>query len=468
MAEFRHRRTADLVAGAMSDEGARGGYGNAVPPTASWPSRRHGWWMMAVFFCAAILSYTDRFILSLLVDPLRADLAISDTQVSLLQGLAFALVYGFAGLPLGRIADLVPRRNVIIAGVLLWSAATVACGYAASFGQLFAARLVVGVGEAALAPAAVSMIADYFPPARRGIALSVFIAGMAIGGGAAIAIGGSLVGAATLGLFKALPVVGSLPPWRATLVLLGLPAVAIVALLLTVREPPRQRTPEAAGSGPVPLRAALRLLGSRAGVLVPLYLAVALLSAGDFSYQNWTPALLSRCFGLSPLEIGRQLGLVAIVSGVGGTLLGGLTGDFGARRRGEQARITIAFGAILVGLGGSAIALAANTTQVLLCFVTWTAMASMSESLGIAVIQAVVPNEVRGVGVALTSLCNMLLGLALGTTLTALLTDHVFRDPRAVGASMSAVVLPTALAAFALLWRARSRRDPALRAASRR
>ena len=144
----------------------------------SWPSRRHGWWMIAVFFATAILSYTDRFIFSLLVDPLRADLGISDTQVSLLQGLAFALVYAFAGLPLGRLADLVPRRNVIIAGVLLWSAATAACGFAATFGQLFAARIAVGIGEAALAPAAVSMIADYFPPARRGTALSVFIAGM--------------------------------------------------------------------------------------------------------------------------------------------------------------------------------------------------------------------------------------------------------------------------------------------------
>jgi MFS family permease len=427
----------------------------------AWPPRHHGWWMIAVFFCAAILSYTDRFILSLLVDPLRADLGISDTQVSLLQGLAFALVYGFAGLPLGRIADLVPRRNVIIAGVLLWSGATVACGYAASFGQLFVARLAVGIGEAALAPAAVSMIADYFPPARRGVALSVFIAGMAIGGGAAIAIGGSLVGAATLGFFKGLPLVGSLPPWRATLVLLGLPAIVIVALLLTVREPPRRRTTETAVAGPVRLGVALTLLASRAGVLAPLYLAVALVSAGDFSYQNWTPALLSRRFGLSPLEIGRQLGALAIVSGVGGTLLGGLLGDLGARRSGERARLTIGRGAILIGLAGSAIALASNSTAVLLCFVVWTAMASMSESLGIAVIQAVVPSEVRGVGVALTSLCNMLLGLAFGTTLTALLTDHLFHDPKAVGWSMSLVVVPTALTAFGLLWLARSRKDPA-------
>lgn len=412
--------------------------------------------MIAVFFAAAILSYTDRFILSLLVDPVRADLHISDTQVSLLQGLAFALVYSFAGLPLGRIADLAARRNVIIAGVLIWSGATVACGFAGSFGTLFAARICVGVGEAALAPAAVSMIADCFPPSRRGTALSVFIAGMAIGGGAALAIGGSLVAFASSGVFRALPLIGALPPWRATLVLLALPGLAIAALLLTVREPPR-RAAERSSAGPLSLSAALASFRTRGFLLLPLYLAVALVSAGDFSFQNWTPALLSRRFGLSAMQIGEQLGVAAILSGVAGTLAGGVLGDLGARRGGERGRLSFALIAIMLGLAGASIALAATASQVLLCFVLWTAMASAAESIGIAVLQAVIPGEVRGIGVACVSLCNMLFGLAGGTALTAVLTDHVFHDPRRVGSSMSALVIPTALVAFALLWRVRIR-----------
>jgi MFS family permease len=418
--------------------------------------------MVAVFFAAAILSYTDRFILSLLVDPIRAELHVSDTQIGLLQGLAFALVYSFAGLPLGRIADILPRRNVIIAGVVIWSGATVACGLAGSFGALFAARIAVGIGEAALAPAAVSMIADCFPAARRGTALSVFIAGMAIGGGAAIAVGGSLFSVASLGIFKALPLIGSLPPWRATLVLLAVPGVVIVGLLLTIREPSRRATAEPGLNGSPPLRTALAAFQSRASMLVPLFLAVALVSAGDFSFQNWTPALLSRRFGLSPLQIGEQLGLAAIVSGVAGTLAGGLVGDFNARRGGERARLTLALGTILVGLTGASIFLAATAHQVLLCFVIWLSMASAAESIGIAVLQAVIPGEVRGVGVACVSLCNMLFGLACGTALTAMFTDHVFHDPRSVGLSMSAVAIPTALIAFALLWWTRTRRDPVL------
>jgi MFS family permease len=409
--------------------------------------------MIAVFFFTAMLSYTDRFILSLLVDPLRADLKISDTQVSLLQGLAFALVYSFAGLPFGRLADRVSRRAVIIAGVVIWSVATIACGYAHSFAQLFAARVLVGIGEAALAPAAVSMIADSFPPERRGTALSVFIAGMAIGGGAAIGIGGSLVGAATLGLFKTLPLVGALPPWRAALVLLGAPGILIVLLLLSVREPQRRQP----AASMVPLSVALARLRSSADILLPVFLAVALLSAADFSFQNWTPALLSRRFGLSAFNIGQQLGLLAILSGVGGTMAGGLLGDLGARRRGEVARISLAISATLLGLAGSAVGFAKSPDQVLACFVLWGTMASAGEALGIAAIQAVVPDEVRGVSVAITSLCNLLLGFAGGTTLTALLTDRWYGNPRSVGASIGTVVLPCALMALAVLWRARRR-----------
>lgn len=411
--------------------------------------------MLAVFFVTAVLSYTDRFILSLLVDPLRADLHINDTDVSLLQGLAFAVVYGVAGLPLGRVADTLARRNLIIGGVTVWSAATIACGFARSFPELFAARIAIGIGEAALAPAAVSMIADCFPPARRGTAISIFIAGMAIGGGAAIAIGGFLAGAASSGTFSTWPVIGHLAPWRTTLVLLGVCGVAVIGLLLTLREPPRRGLIGQVPSSRISLAQAAAAFRSRAPLLVPLYLAVALISAGDFSFQNWTPALLSRRFGLTPLQIGERLGLLAMITGVCGTLFGGILGDYRFRKGGDAARLGVALVAIVLGLGGSAIALAADPAWTLVCFALWTSMASAAEAIGIAVIQAIVPGEVRGVGVSLVSLSNMIIGLSCGTTLTAVLTDHVFRDPAAVGLSMAAVVIPTALAALALFWTVR-------------
>src|SRR5258707_1164259 len=113
-----------------------------------WPPVSRAWWAVGAFCIAAILSYSDRQILSLLVDPIRADLHATDVQVSLLQGAAFALIYAVAGVALGRAADVLPRRWVIVTGILIWSFATLACGYAGSFWTLFAARAFVGVGEA--------------------------------------------------------------------------------------------------------------------------------------------------------------------------------------------------------------------------------------------------------------------------------------------------------------------------------
>src|SRR3569833_1112620 len=137
---------------------------------SGYPSRPYAWTVVAILIATAILSYTDRQVLSLLVDPIRADLGSSDTQISLLLGTAFAVVYGVAGIPLGGSADRTSRRNLIFCGLIVWTIGTLACGFSQSFGQLFAGRLVVGLGEAVLSPAAISLISDYFPAvaARHG------------------------------------------------------------------------------------------------------------------------------------------------------------------------------------------------------------------------------------------------------------------------------------------------------------
>ena len=190
---------------------------------------------------------------------------------------------------------------------------------------------------------------------------------------------------------------------------------------------------------------------TRANILLPLYLAVALVPAGDMSFQTWTPALLSRQFSLSPGEIGARLGALSIATGVVGTLAGGFAGDLRARRGGEPARLTLAIGAVLVGLSGASIAFAQSANQTLVSFGAWTLMASAAEAITITTLQSAIPNEIRGVGVALTSLGNMLIGLAGGAASTALLTDHVFHKPSAVGLSMACVLVPSAVAAIALL-----------------
>src|SRR6185312_13703056 len=189
---------------------------------SAYPRPSTAWWSVALLTFAAVLSYTDRLILTILVDPIRASLHLTDTQLSVLQGAAFAVIYSFIGLPLGRIADLVPRRALLVLAIALWSAGTAACGFARSFEGLLGARLVVGIGEAALAPAAISLIGEYFPPDRRGTAMGVFLGGIVIGAGAAIGIGGGLLELAQAKLLHGLPLIGALAPWRIVLLVAGI------------------------------------------------------------------------------------------------------------------------------------------------------------------------------------------------------------------------------------------------------
>ncbi len=422
---------------------------------APWPSPAKAWWIMAVFFLAGMLSYTDRFILSLLVDPIKAELHVTDTQVSLLQGLAFALIYSFAGLPLGRFADILPRRAVIIAGVAVWSVATAACGLAQNFGQLFAARVAVGIGEAALAPAAVSIITDLFPVNRRGAAFGVFLMGMAIGSGASIMSGGLLLQSALGGAFHGLPIIGALAPWRQVLVLLCAPGGLVVAALFSFDEPKRRG---ALHAGPAPLKDVIGIFWKLSPVLLPLYVAVALASAGDFSLQTWLPSVLRRKFGVSPGEIGATLGLLSMVTGAAGSVLGGLISD-GTVKYGVRNRILAALIVMVLGLGGALVAFAGDSAMALVLFTVWMSAAAISEAIGITLVQEIVPNEGRGVAAALVSFFNMIIGLGVGTTLTAVFTDSVYRDPRAVDLSITTVTLPAGLLAVVLYalarWQAR-------------
>jgi len=415
-----------------------------------WPSSQRAWWAVAVFSVAAIVSYTDRQILSLLVDPLRADLHISDSQVGLLQGLAFAFIYALAGLPLGRLADTAPRRLVILIGVLIWSAGTIACGYAPNFVGLFGARLLVGIGEAALAPAAISMIADLFPASRRGAATGAFLIGMLIGSGVAITVGGAILQAAQQGAFHHLPIVGAMAPWRATLVILGLPGPLLAALLLTVKEPARRN--QATGPDHASLKSSLSGFRSRWAVLAPLYVAMALISMGDAAVGNWSPTFMSRRFAVGSAEIGLLLGLASIVTGVLGTVLGGLVADRMVRRGGPPQRLIIACVAAGLGVFGGAIGLAQSGLQVVAFFSVWAFMSAISGTIGITAVQEIVSNEMRGVAVAINSLGNILVGVVIGTSATAFLTDAIYRSPLAVGLSMTTVAVPVGIVATGLYW----------------
>ncbi|MBS0420042.1 MAG: MFS transporter [Proteobacteria bacterium] len=404
-------------------------------------SQWRAWWTVALFCVAGVLSFTDRQILSLLVDPIRVDLRISDIQISLLQGLAFAAVYGFAGLPFGRLADTFPRRTVTVVGVLIWTVSTVACGFANSFGALFAARLCVGVGEAALAPAAMSIIADSFPPYRRGTATGLFLMGMVAGQGVALAVGGALLASVQSGLLGHIPLLSPVAPWRVVLLLLGPPGILIALLLLTVREPRRSNAGSQRADGTLSLRDALRTLVQRRVIVLPLLGAMALMSAGDFALLNWIPTVLSRIFNVGPAAIAAFYGGAVIATGLIGSLAGGFVSDRLARSGGLAARAKVAAVGAMLALPGALIWAAPSPGWIVAAFCVWNTLSSATATVGITAMQEAVPSAVRGVSIASISFGNMLVGLGLGTLATALLTDAVFEDPLAVGKSVTLVAV---------------------------
>src|SRR5882757_7067093 len=412
--------------------------------SAGFPPARIGWWMVAVFCFAGLVSYSDRFILGVLADPIRQELVIGDSQFSLLQGAAFALIYVLAGLPLGRFADRRKRLNLLSGGAVLWCMGVIVCGFAPSFGTLFTGRMLVGIGEAALAPAAASMIADAFPPEQRGAALGVFLMGMVLGGPTAISVGGALLGSAQTGAFATLPVLGQLAPWRAVLVLMGLAGLLAPLLFLTLREPARQES-----AGAVSLREVIGCFIGARRVLVPLYIGMALLSVGDYGLLSWMPSLLSRRFALPPAELGLMFGVITAVASVAGALAGGILSDRAERRGGLRARLVPI--ALAAAMGALAAAMVSGGLIMALCgLALWTFASAIGGIGGIAALQELLPNEYRGVGMSLVAFFNTLLGLGIGPTLVALVTEQVYGDPKSVGYAMTLVVLPAGVVACLL------------------
>ncbi|HYW33267.1 MAG TPA: MFS transporter, partial [Gemmatimonas sp.] len=212
------------------------------PPPRSDAERRAmrgAWYTVAVLTLANVSGFVDRQILSLLVVPIKRDLGVTDTQVSLLMGLSFVIFYSLLGLPIGRWVDQGPRKLIVALGALVWSALTIASGFARTFGQLFAARVGVGIGEATLQPAAISLIADAFPRRRLGTAMSVFMLGTFFGSGVAYALGAYVVGEMDRPGLITLPFAGAIYPWQTVFLIVGLPGVIVALLALTMREPVR-------------------------------------------------------------------------------------------------------------------------------------------------------------------------------------------------------------------------------------
>ncbi|HEY6484539.1 MAG TPA: MFS transporter [Steroidobacteraceae bacterium] len=399
-----------------------------------YPSRPYAWSVVVVLIATAVLSYTDRQVLSLLVDPIRRDLHITDTGISLLLGTAFAVVYGIAGIPLGALADRTSRRNLIFAGVLVWSCGTLACGFSRTFIELFAARIVVGLGEAVLSPAAISLISDYFPPSRRGTAVGCFLSGIAMGIGASILIGGGVLHAVQAGALSH-TALAAWPAWRLVLLAIGFPGVLWAFAVLWIREPLRRTS-----GGPAPQAGEGPLHGGAWGRVTLIYLVVASASLVDNAVGAWAPTLLIREFSRDPAQIGVQLGLLLTAGFGGGVLLGGWLADRAGARAGWSAKLGVCLGAGLLILPVSLAIDAGVFAIVLLAVPLYFALSGIVTACGFSAILDAVPNRSRGLAMSISFFLNVALGAGLGPTAVALASERIFGAPAGLAPAITLTV----------------------------
>jgi MFS family permease len=432
--------------------------GIGTAPVTIDPARSSGayrWYVVGVLSLGYAFSAIDARVLAVLVTPIKASLHLSDFEISLLQGFAFALLYAMAALPIGRMVDGSKRRTpLMVIGVIMWSVLTMTCGLANSFGALFLARVGVGVGEATLSPSAYSLISDYFEKQRRALAISVYAIGYPIGNGFALIIGGVLLERFSRSGPLDLGILGTLAPWQMVFVAVGLPGVLIALLIATIREPDRRETAGVGLAGVVPIREAIAYVVKRRHLYSMLIGVTALSGVLAIGVSLWYPTFLIRTYGMTPGAVGRYYGTLMLMCGTIGTIAGGWLSGVLIRRGRTDGNLRVMLYSTILKMVPLVIGpLMPTATLALGCMAVGTLIGQASQGVIFTAIQDVTPNRLRGQVTALTLLVVNVVGLGLGSSIIAAITDFGFGDEGALRYAISitgAVLLPLVVLMLAL------------------
>jgi len=414
----------------------------------AWPSRPYAWYVVVVLMVAYAFSIVDRTGLGLLVQPIEADLHISDSLMGLLQGLAFAAFYSLLGLPLGLVADRFNRRALISGGIVVWSLATMVCGLSSGFSGLFLARLGVGAGEATLSPAGASMIADYFPPRERSKAYGVYAVGTSIGAGMAFLLVATAIGWANHLRIAYPHPFGPLAAWKIVFLLLGAPGLLVGAIFaLTVKEPVRKELPAATPDcPPAPL---WRHLAQSKWVYFGVIAGTVLNFTAIYALLAWFPTYLIRVHGMSAVEIGRLLGSFGVPCGIVSCLGSGWIAAWLDKRGRADAAVLVALGGVVVfTLGGIAAAFAATGLQAVIFYCVLSLSTNCAAVSALTALNRITPNTLRGQVIAIFSLSTGLIAVSVGPLSVGLLSDHVFGAAHGVGKALAVVLATTGVLGF--------------------
>lgn len=395
----------------------------------------YNYYVVILLSLTCMMSFMDRMLISILIEPIRGEFGLSDTQIGLLVGFSFVLFYSLFGLPFGTLADRVNRRNLIVFGLIGWSLATAASAFAIGFVSLLVARAAVGIGEATLSPAAVSTISDRFDRSRLALALSIYASGVAIGAGLAFAFGGALSHWASQHSIY-FPFLGSLSGWRLAMFIVGLAGIPLAVLMLTtMREAPRSDIRPA-----LPLNILFQHMKHNRRAFGGIFLGFSLAVIASYLPAVWAPSLFMRAHGMTAREIGLTLGAIMGITGFFGVICGGIISDFLTRRGVADAPLRIIAIAILCQIPFVVMMfLVADRTTALVLLAIAQALATLFAGLQTTTLQLVTPARFRGRMMALYLLCVTLVGMGIGPVAVGILSDMMTGGVNPLGKSLAIV-----------------------------
>lgn len=420
---------------------------------APFPAPAVGWYATIMLAMLYWLSVLDRFIISLLVDPIKNDLGLTDVQFGMLHGIAFVASFTLFGLVFGALADRFNRRRLIYIGVAIWSVATAACGVAQSYVHLLLARIGVGAGEASLNPNATSMLADLFPRDKLTTAMAIYGIGATVGSGTALLIGGAIVSfVSSLGTIS-LPWLGEIRPWQGVFFLVGIPGALLGLLIFTVPEPIRRGRRETLKNQGILARYAglFKFMGEHPRFFTLHYIGFTFAAAITTGGVSWYPVHLSREFGWQASEIGAALGTALMVAGIVAKLTTGRIADFMYQRGYRDAQMRWYGLCMLIATPiGLYATLSGSAWVFVIGIAVFMTLIGAFQACSMTALNLVTPNELRGSGIAVFNTVAGMVGGGLGPVLVA--TGSTIGGESSIGTGLAIMMIVCCpLGALALL-----------------
>lgn len=422
----------------------------AVPKSAA---RQISWSGYQVYVVAVLMSiytvgFIDRQVLNLLVNSIKADLGLSDVQISFLQGAGFSATFLLLTPLFGRIVDLFGRRPILAGGLSVWTAMTAACGAARSFWTLLLARAGVGGAEGTISPAVYSILSDVFEDRQLPTAFAIVFMGPFIGGGLALLLGGLIQGWAE-GLKEGGSYLATFSPWQLTFALVSVPGLLCLLLLSLVHEPARRGSAQRA----IPMREVAGFLRRNRSFYWKFYAGMTASMVSTFVFPAWFPTFLMRHFHLSAANVGVHYGIVTLVCGSIGVLASPLVARAVTSWGWRSAYVLVpALYAAGIAIDATLLAYSKSYGGCLALGGLMSFLYSAPSPLAASALQMVTPNRIRGFASSIYVFSSTIMGLAIAPTVVALITDHLFHDEARVGSSLFFVSgVSGALAALCLV-----------------